>query len=185
VKATARRKVRIVKRRLPSRGAIISLAIAVGASATALFAWRVFRPVPPAVPYIRTLSDVLLTYECQQGHRFTAPGQVGPLACPICKAPAYPRMTFECPIHGKREVEVQFAISADGFEEVSQMRLPGGQWTSRGKGLRCPSCQSPLVRPKQDDLSNLGLRRPKTRPGERVAPKETSTPDDRRPAPKP
>lgn len=185
MKATPKRKVRIVKRRLPPRGAIVSLAIALGASATVFLTWRVFRPVSPATPYVRTLQDVLLPHRCERGHEFNAPGQVGPIACPTCQTPAYAQTTFECPIHGARTVEVDYALTTDGAEEVSRLRLLGGEWSSAQGGLRCPNCRSPLVRPRHEDISRLGQQRPKVKPGERPPPKETPVTGERRGPPPP
>jgi hypothetical protein len=180
VKATQKHKVRIVERRLPPRGAIISLAIALAASATVYLAWRIFKPVPPEVAYTRTLGDVLLSYECERNHKFNAPGQVGSLPCPMCQTPAYPRTNFECSTRHKQPVEVEFARKPDGHEAVARIRLPGGEWTSPEKGLRCPKCQSPLSRPQPQDLSDLGKQRPKSKPGDRPPPREPPRTRDRR-----
>ncbi len=180
MKATQRHKVRIVKRRLPQRGAIISLAIAIGASAIVFLAWRVFRPTPPVVAYTRTLGDVLLSYECERGHAFNAPGRIGALACPTCQTPSYPRTNYICPIHNEQPVEVDFSMTPDGTERVSRIRVPEGEWKTPEEGVRCSKCRSPLSQPKQYDLSHLGQKPTKQKPGERPPPREAPTTSDRR-----
>lgn len=154
-----RRTVRIVKRRLPSRTAAISLAITALAAACGFVAWRLWQADAGVVPYQRTLGDVLLTYRCPRGDDFQAKGQVTAINCPNCGRPAFPVATFACDAHHSQEVWVRFRTDSDGDPVVDQVRpLPNGEWTKLDEGLKCQRCGLPMTRVSEDTIDFNRLR---------------------------
>lgn len=158
-----RRTVRIVRRRLPPRTALISLVITVLAAACAFIAWRLWRDDGAVAPYQRTLDDVLLTYRCVRGDVFKSKGQAVPLDCPNCGRPAHPVAIFECPSHHQHEAMVRFAAPNDRLPVIDQVKLlPGGEWTKSDAELKCSKCGLPLNRRPEDaiDFEKLKPRDP-------------------------
>ncbi len=151
-----RHTVRIVKPRIPSRTAALSLAAVAVTAVFSFAAWRwwrsdaivVIESVPPA------LFEVELDWRCPAGHSFAAPGQIGSRQCPRCGAAAFPYATYSCQKHGEFEVQVEFARGADGGTRISRLKVAGGEWKDAGSGPQCPRCGQIMVRNK-DPLSGL------------------------------
>jgi len=150
-----RHTVRIVQRRTPSRAAMLSLVMAMSAAAVAFAAWRWWRPAPTVPIYQRTIKDVELSWKCEAGHSFTAPGQVADRLCATCDQPAYAVTSYECERHGVIEVAVRFA-SGDDVPRVSQLRVGRGIWFPATDAVRCPHCDAPMVRKQTNPLDTLG-----------------------------
>jgi len=179
VRDSRRHKVRIVKRRVIPRAAVLSLVLALGAAAITFSTWRMFRVPTPVESYTRSLKDLILPYICDRGHEFNAPGAVGAPPCPICGVPTQHVTSLICPVHGEQRVEVQFERGEDGIERIGRLRLPKGPWVTPEQGLRCPKCQAPLSRKAPDDLSGWGEEPPKTVSGEPPVRKEIVLPGTR------
>jgi len=138
---TSRRTVRIVKRRLPPKAALISLFITATAAACAFLAWRLWQVEDDVAPFRRTLPDVLLTYQCTRGDTFQAKGQVEPIRCPDCGREAYPLATYICPTHQDQDVLVRFVVGDDGDPVVGEVRTSHtAAWTKPEDGVRCTKC---------------------------------------------
>lgn len=151
-----RHTVRIVKRRTPSRVAILSLMMAMSAAAIAFFAWRWWRPAAGRVAvYQRTISDIEMSWKCEVGHSFIAPGQVADRLCATCNQPAYVVAAYECARHGVFEVSVRYTTGDDGFPRISQRRVGHGNWVPAKDPVSCPHCQAPMVRKQTDPLDTL------------------------------
>jgi hypothetical protein len=144
--------VRIVKRRVLPRAALLSLGLAAAAAGVAFAAWRWWRPAPTGPVYRRSIEDVELTWKCEAGHPFTFPGRLTELPCTRCGQPAFPVTAYDCPEHGSFEVAVRFAIDASGNARVSHVRFQGGEWAPVADGPRCPKCGEQLVRKLTDPL---------------------------------
>ena len=150
-----RHTVRIVRRRTPSRAAMLSLILALSASAVAFAAWRWWRPAPTVPVYLRTINDVELSWKCEAGHSFTAPGKVADRLCASCDQPAYAVAFYECHQHGTTEVAVRFNTGADGAPRVSQFRVHQGIWFPATDPVRCPQCDVSMVRKQTDPLDAI------------------------------
>lgn len=154
------RKVRIVKRRIPSRAAGLSLAAVVVTGVFALIAWRWWRTDELPVAVSPTLfEDTELDWKCEQGHTFEAQGQVGGRPCPNCGEMAYPVTLYYCSSHGDYEVKVQFARDEKGRARPALYRVGHGQWAPAGEGPKCPRCELVMTRKQIDPLE--GRVRPK------------------------
>ncbi len=157
---SGRRKVRIVRRRLPPKAALFSLLIAASAAAVAFMAWRVWRQETPVVSGGRTLSDVLLNYRCGRGDSFRDKGRVEPIPCLICGRPAHPVAVYSCSQHGDFEVLVQFDTDSLGEAYVAKLRVwPSGEWHDAESGAACPRCGELMTRKPTESLDFNRLRR--------------------------
>lgn len=154
--AQPRRTVRIVKRRIPSRAAALSLAAVAATAVFSFAAWRWWRsdaimplPLPPP-----TLFDVDLDWRCSAGHTFNALGRTGSRQCPQCGGIAFAFAAYHCERHGTYEVQAEFAREADGRERAVKFKVQGGEWADAGDGPHCPRCGAVMVR-KQDPLAGV------------------------------
>ena len=143
---------RILRPRTSLRPATISLLVGAAAALLLLVIWWSLHAEEVVPPYQRALGDVEFEWKCAAGHVFYAPGHslaadglTAPKSCGSCGQPAYPIAYFTCPVHGRYEVAVRFAIREDRALEVSHVRLPGREWAPKAEGLRCPRCDRPLV----------------------------------------
>ncbi len=152
-----RHTVRIIRRRGPSRAALVSLVSAFAAAAVLFAAWRIWRTDEVVVSYERTLADVVLDYRCEAEHAFKALGQPEAMSCPTCGRPAYPLTRYECRMHGTFEVAVRFGLDELGRTSVSKLRLAGERGVDEKDGLTCPRCQRRLAPKREEDLSELGM----------------------------
>lgn len=146
------RKVRIVKKRIPSRVAGLSLAAVAVTGVVALIAWRWWRAEEPVTQAAPLFEDVELDWKCEQGHVFPAQAQVGGRPCPVCGEMAYPFTIYNCPTHGDSEVKVQFDRDSQGRPRPVLYRVGHGQWTPAGEGPKCPRCDVIMTRKLQDPL---------------------------------
>lgn len=153
------RKVRIVRRRIPSRAAAISLAAVAVTSVFAFAAWRWWRADERPIAQSNILEDTELDWKCDQGHTFQSQGEVGGRPCPVCKQMAYPVTTYACPTHGIVEVKVQFARDESGRARPELFRIQSGPWLKIDEGLKCPRCDEIMTRQDIDPLE--GLVKPK------------------------
>ena len=153
------RKVRIVKRRLPTGAAGLSLAAVAVTAVFSLVAWRWWRSgtAPVAPPIL--LEDAELDWECDNGHPFVSQGQVGGQPCPQCREMSYPVTTYICEVHGTYKVRVQFGKDETGSTKPVLYRVHTGPWTAAGDGPKCPRCELVMTRKYTDPLE--GLVRPK------------------------
>jgi hypothetical protein len=157
--ARPRHTVRIVKRRLPPRAALISLGITACAAGVGFLAFRVWETDEPVTAFRPTIGDVFLTYRCERGDVFQSRGQVEPLPCPTCGRPAHPLATYTCQAHGDQDFLVQFAVGADGEPVVARLRaLPHGVWIEAGHGPQC-RCGAIMTRKPVDEIDFGKLKR--------------------------
>ena len=153
------RKVRIVKRRIPSRAAGLSLAAVAVTGVFALIAWRWWNTDDAPIIAANVIEDTELDWKCDQGHIFPAQGQVGGRACPDCGQMAYPVTTYSCASHGSYEVKVQFERDPQGRARAALYYVGHGPWTPAGEGPKCPRCELVMTRKEPDPLE--GRVRPK------------------------
>lgn len=156
----SRRKVRIVKRRRLSRGAIVTFVLGAAAALAFPLYWQISRPVAS----VETTDEPAArdsAWKCEGGHAFQADFRIGPMPCPRCNRSAYPRAVYTCPVHGGFEVAAEFSRRADGRAVVARLRLIGRRWVSE-KELECPRCDRPLAYKGRDPLERARRDR---RPG--------------------
>ncbi len=153
------RKVRIVKRRIPSRAAGLSLAAVAVTGVFALIAWRWWNTDDAPIITSNMIEDAELDWKCEQGHTFPAQGQTGGRPCQFCDEMAYPFTSYQCISHGTYEVKVQFERDANGRVRAGLYRVGHGQWTPAGEGPKCPRCELVMSRTDPDPLE--GRVRPK------------------------
>lgn len=153
------RKVRIVKRRIPSRAAGLSLAAVAVTAVFSFAAWRWWRADQAPINVPSLLEDVELDWKCDQGHVFQSQGQVGGRPCPVCREMAYPVTTYACSTHGAVEVKVQFGRDDSGRTNPILFRIQNGPWSSGNGGPKCPKCDEIMTRKDIDPLE--GLVKPK------------------------
>jgi len=149
-----RRTVKIVKQRSVSRAAWISLALVAAAAIAIPFMWTVSQSEPIAPATQTTFESTILDWRCDNGHTFKAPGRTGRRACPYCDAMASPYTQYTCPIHGAKDVEIQFEETKDGHVKIAKVRLVGRDWVPAGQQLRCPQCGRPLTYDANQTLRN-------------------------------
>jgi hypothetical protein len=146
------RKVRIVKRRIPSRAAGLSLAAVAVTAVFAFSAWRWWRTDEVPVVESTLFEDAELDWKCDQGHIFQAQGQVGGRPCTTCGEMAYPFTVYQCSTHGAYEEKVQFERDGQGHAHPALFRVVHGQWTAAGDGPKCPRCELVMTRKEVDPL---------------------------------
>ena len=156
--APQKRKVRIVKPRIFSRAGAVSLAMAGGAALLIIITRLLVRTEEVVRPYERTVVDYQFEWKCEQGHSFSASGQIEPRPCWTCSQPAYPVTKFTCSTHGTFDVSVRFAKVEDGsIKPVEYRPLGTKDWVPVAEGALCPRCKrvmervnpEPLVPPKK------------------------------------
>ncbi len=138
------RTVKIVRQRSGSRATMISLGLAGAAAVAVPLIWALSREDLPPPKKQRTIEDSTLDWRCDAGHTFAAPGRTGRRVCQYCDEMASPVTRYACPIHGAKDVEVQFVETEDGVSEIARFRLVGRDWVSADQKLRCPQCNRPL-----------------------------------------
>ena len=153
------RKVRIVKRRIPSRAAGLSLAAVAATAIIAFAAWRWWRTDQLPIISPTSLEEIELDWKCENGHTVIAQGQVGGRPCPeavpgrgTCGEMAYPHTTYECATHGEYDVKVQFERTEQGKARPALFKVGQGQWTPGAEGPRCPRCELVMKRKEVDPL---------------------------------
>lgn len=154
--ARPRHTVRIVKRRIPSRTAGLSLAAVAFTAVFSFVAWRWWRSdsITQLAPPPTSFTDVEMDWRCSAGHTFAATGQTGTRGCPQCGGAASPYAIYACEKHKAFEVQAEFAGDKEGRTGVAKFKAPGGEWTDAADGPKCPRCGKVMVR-KQDPLAGL------------------------------
>lgn len=155
-----RRTVRIVKPRTGPNPTTISLLAALSGAVILFFIWRFWQEDPNPVPLPRTVQQVRLDWLCTKGHDFEEAGQAGSRPCPTCTKPAYPKDTYQCPVHGPFTVYVELEERAEGYVGPAAIQIVGKKkWTPIGEPLICPRCKRELTRTRRDPFT----RRPQGR----------------------
>lgn len=137
------RRIRVVNRERSRWSPLLTVWLPVAVIVAGVVFWRLTRTGEPEVQAVqRPLSARTLTWICDSGHSFKAPGQISPRTCQTCKAPAFPTSDVECPTHGVLTVQLMFeAAPVDpGRPRYAQYRISSGSWTALKTSVTCPRC---------------------------------------------
>ena len=95
----------------------------------------------------RDLTQVLATYQCDDGHRFEAFAAAKSSACTRagCTARAWPIWSFQCTKHGAFLHQLRYTIDDGGRARIKASRLAGGEWRDVAGNLKCPNCDRALL----------------------------------------
>lgn len=95
----------------------------------------------------RELAQVLVTYQCDDGHRFEAFASAKSSACTRagCTARAWPIWSFQCTKHGAFLYQLRYTINDAGRARIKACRRPGGEWGDVAGDLKCPNCDRALL----------------------------------------
>ena len=137
--------VRIILHPERSKGAIASLLVAVVAATSIWAAYWVWHRHHDDVALQRTILDLVLDWQCPDGHQFEAKGLYTTRACPICGKPARIIITYECPKHGIYRLPVIFDELTG---KPTDVRYPSGEWLHISDTVPCPRCAGEM-HPKQ------------------------------------
>lgn len=146
----SRRRVRIVKRRRISRGALVTFILGAAAAVSFPLLWYVRRP-PVPIESVREPVAPECEWKCNGGHTFRAPFRMDSSVCSRCDRRAFPVGWYTCGVHGSFEVAAQFIRREDGRVVVSRLRMTGRKWVTEDE-LACPHCDRPLLYKGRDPL---------------------------------
>lgn len=95
----------------------------------------------------RELAQVLVTYQCDDGHRFEASAAAKSSACTRtgCVARAWPIWSFQCTKHGAFLHQLRYTIDDVGRARIRASRRPGGEWHDVVGDIKCPNCDRALL----------------------------------------
>ncbi len=135
--------VKVRQGRPQRRTAILSLVFAAAVAGGTYLAWRLYRREPTQVGRQRSIADLTVTWECDTGERFEAPGAHGPRSCGDGKHRADIVLSCTCPEHGAFECYVRYRRDAMGLSRLSEVRYAKGEWQSAADSICCPVCKRP------------------------------------------
>lgn len=148
--------VRITRPTRISRAASMSLLAACGAALLFLAVWRIWRTDAPAMAYQRTLDEILLPWECENGHPFEAYGQPGPRPCVKCSADADIVDWYACENarHGPFKVIARLGADWSPANPSLHLSVRGSKFVPAEEGLTCPysTCDELLYRVQHDPI---------------------------------
>lgn len=132
------------------RAGLANLAIA-GAVALLLWfsVWLWREPSPPRGEQ-RPLTNVTVTWECVNGHRYEALGDYGIGTCTVCGAEAYILVHYRCPVHGEMKGLLWRERNDRGGSTIAGIRFQDGPWIQHPTEIRCPQCGRRLQTVKRD-----------------------------------
>jgi hypothetical protein len=131
------------------RTAVLSLIAAAAVACVTYAGWRVYRRDATQVGVQRTITDVTVTWECDTGVRFQAPGAYGPRPCDDGTHSADIVQRYNCPEHGAFECYVRYRRDVMGLSCLSEVRYGKGEWQAVADSIHCPTCKRP-ARPGND-----------------------------------
>ena len=124
-----------------------SIAVAAGAAVLIWFTILMWSTSTSIRAAQRDLTQVLLTYQCDDGHRFEALAADKSSACAQagCAARAWPIWSFQCTKHGAFLYQLRYTIDDGGRARIKACRRPGGEWGNVAGNLKCPNCDRALL----------------------------------------
>lgn len=136
------------------RTAVFSLVVAAVVASGTYLTWRLYRRESAHVGQQRAITDLTVTWECDTGERFEAPGAYGPRACDDGTHSADIVLRCTCPQHGAFECYVRYRRDAMGLSRLSEIRFEKGEWQPVEDSIRCPICKRPAQ--MADDIFRTG-----------------------------
>lgn len=130
-------QVREQKRRQTTR---YSLYGASGVAVAVVTFWLLARPETQTAAAQRHLQEVVVTWQCANGHRFEREGSYVAIPCTSCDQKANVAVIYECPRDGRVEALVRYERTADGGGRLSAASFRPGVWTGVEREVRCPVC---------------------------------------------
>lgn len=144
-----------IKRRGIPKPALVSLVATAGVAAALIVIWIMIGDEPETPAVMRNLSDVELTWRCEVGHVIKGPIPAGLPHCTNCGREAWAVIDFNCPNHGRVEVEASFEADPSGVARIARFRATRGEWVRVGNPLLCPKCGAELKRKLDDPLEKV------------------------------
>ena len=137
---------------------LLNLTLAAAVCLLAWFSWWVLQDKPASVAQQRSFEQVTATWECDQGHRYHAPGGFGPQPCPTCGADAFIVARYHCAEHGEIPARLRHEQDEEGNPVVSGICFADGEWILHPQKLLCPYCDRELEHVRQDPFAILEER---------------------------
>ena len=124
-----------------------SIAVAASAAVLILFTILMWSTSTSIRATQRELTQVVVTYQCDDGHRFEAPAAAKSSACTQagCAARAWPIWSFQCTKHGAFLHQLRYTIDDGGRARIKASRRPGGEWRDIAGDLKCSNCDRALL----------------------------------------
>jgi hypothetical protein len=142
-----------------------SVGIVIGAAVLIWFVWLLWTMDTPTHAAQRDVTQVMMHYVCDDGHRFESLGATKSLQCTVaeCTQRAWPVWTYQCSKHGGFVMQLRYGHSTSGpFLRAGRSR--GRTWEEPGGAVpqfACSHCERMLV---PDHSLRTHLLRPKGAP---------------------
>ncbi len=130
---------------LDHRTGLYSLALAGAVALVAWFAWWIWQDDSTPLAVQRPLEQMTVTWKCNYGDTYQAPGAPGPQPCAVCGEEAYIVNQYHCSEHGELDVQLRYLNAGSNESRRAEVRFAGGDWTPYTLGLRCPDCGRPVT----------------------------------------
>ena len=129
---------------LDRRTSLTNLAIAASVALLIWLAWWFWKDAPPAPARQRQISDLLVTWQCDQGHRFEYRGACQTRSCAVCGAEAQVVYRYRCSEHGQIEARLRHGRNAAGECVLTGISLVAAEWITPPQAPTCPQCDRVL-----------------------------------------
>ena len=125
----------------------LSIGVVVAAALVAWFAWAMWSADVSVRVQQRQLSQIKVTYQCEDGTRFVAALDTKSRPCPDqdSTARAWPVWTFQCSKDGAFVVSLRYTLDAQqGRPKIKAARAVGFDWQEVDDAILCPRCERVL-----------------------------------------
>lgn len=124
-----------------------SIAVVVGAAVLLWFAMMLWSASTSARAAQRTLTEVRVTYQCDEGHRFRESAGIKSLPCSQagCTSRAWPIWSYQCTKHGAFLSQLRYHVDGSDLIRIQAARPVGGKWEEVDDDIICSHCGRALL----------------------------------------
>ncbi|MHC4091200.1 MAG: hypothetical protein ACYSVY_13165 [Planctomycetota bacterium] len=140
------------------RAGLANLAIAAAVALMVWLAWWLWQDAIPPTARQRDLTDLIISWKCDNGHVFESAGAYGSEPCPECGATAHLVQRYHCPEQHDLEASLRYERGKDGGAILSGINWGNGVWIEYPQSLFCPHCGRSL-RPARPNLFPVSQKR--------------------------
>lgn len=130
----------------PDRRPLFSIAVVLSAAGLTWLAAWLWGSAKSPPPVYRDPAQVQVLYECDHGHRFTAPLAMHSRECaePQCDERSWPLWSYQCSRDGAFLLQVRYAAEG-GRLRMKAARPLNGAWQTVDREVLCPGCGRALI----------------------------------------
>ena len=124
-----------------------SIAVVVGAAVLLWFAIMLWSASTSVRAVQRTLTEVRVTHQCDEGHRFWDLAGIKSLPCSQagCTSRAWPMWSYQCTKHGAFLYQLRYHVEDSDRIRIQAARPVGGSWEEVDDDIICPHCERALL----------------------------------------